>query len=504
MGNSGLRLRTVSGLLLLIVVSVLSACTEDSALLGIKKDVQRIGLYYKEFDIPVRTIQADSLRSDNVRIFIDEPVQVNLDRLMTGNTNDPIFGQINTALYTQFMTPLTKARLVRQNVTLDKVTLTLMHDYYFYGDTTVISDHTFEVKKIFRQGIDRDLNYFTKSEVSLFSTPIGQATWTFNPDSIQKHIKLNNDKNTNNNVFDSLYFELDRAYGQQLLDSVLVIKDTIDIAEADKFQQAFRGLGVIPTSSNLVMGFNPGNFKSRVTVYYFYLENGQQKRGKYVFILGSPYAASYTSINYNRAGTSLTGVTNKYTDYDVPDGYTYIQSGTGLFAKLDMSDFYSYFDTIKSPLLNSVELIVPTPAASARNHFSKPANLYYQFLGNNNRFYRPVRLETREDGLLIEKIDAQFQLTYHAELGENFTAYARGDDNSGLRIPFTETTDGTFYRAFLTEYFQYQLNLPIIYPPFKYAALYPSDAPYGKSLNGISFPSNQVKLRVYYSKPLLK
>jgi hypothetical protein len=115
-----------------------------------------------------------------------------------------------------------------------------------------------------------------------------------------------------------------------------------------------------------------------------------------------------------------------------------------------------------------------------------------------------VRLETREDGLLIERIDAQFQLTYHAELGENFTAYARGDDNSGLRIPFTETTDGTFYRAFLTEYFQYQLNLPIIYPPFKNIALYPSDAPYGKSLNGISFPSNQVKLRVYYSKPLLK
>ena len=477
---------------------------EDSVLLGFKKDVQRIGLYYKEFNIPVRTIQADSLRSDNVRIFIDEPVQVNLDRLMTGNTSDPIFGQINTALYTQFMPPLVRAKLVRQNVTLDKVTLTLMHDYYFYGDTTVASDHTFEVRKIFRQGLGRDLKFFTKSEVTVFSTPIGQATWTFNPDSIRKHVQLNNDKNTNNNVIDSLYFELDREFGQQLLDSVLTIKDTIDVAEADKFQQVFRGLGVIPVSSNLVMGFNPGNFKSRVTLYYFYLENGQQKRGKYVLILGSPYSASYTSINYNRAGTALNGINKKYTEYDVPDGYSYIQSGTGLFAKLDMTEVYSYFDTIRSPLLNSVELIVPTPAENIRKHFNKPANLYYQFLTNSNRFYRPTFQETREDGVTAEKIDPVFSQTYHAELGENFEAYARGDDNSGLKIPFVLNTEGTFYRAFLTEYFQYQLNLPIIYPKIRYAGLYPSDTPYGKSLNGVSFPSDQVKLRVYYSKPLIK
>jgi len=423
---------------------------------------------------------------------------------MTGNTNDPIFGQINTELYTQFMPPLIKARLVRQNVTLDKVTLTLMHDYYFYGDTTVESSHTFQVKKIFRQGLDRDRNFYTKSEVSVFENPLGEATWIFNPDTIRKHVKLNNDNNTNNNVLDSLYFELDRAFGQELLDSLKTIKDTLDIIAVNKFQQVFRGLGVVPTNSNLVMGFNGGNVRSRVTVYYFYLENGQQKRGKYVLLLGNPYVGSYTKISYSRTGTNLNGVTTKYTDYDVADGYSYIQSGTGLFAKLDMSEFYSYFDTIKSPLLNSVELVVPLPNESDRKHFNKPANLYYQFLTNNNRFYRPVYLETREDGLNIEKIDPIFQQTYHSELGDNFVAHARGDDNSGLKIPFTITTEGTFYRAFLTEYFQYQLNLPIIYPPIKFAALYPSDAPFGKSLNGVSFPSNQVKLRVYYSKPLLK
>lgn len=477
---------------------------EDSVLLGFKKDVQRIGLYYKEFNIPVRTIQADSLRSDNVRLFIDEPVQVDLDRLMTGNTNDPIFGQINTALYTQFHPPLLRAKLTKQNVTLDRVTLTLMHDYYFYGDTTVESTHNFEVKKIFRQGLSLGLNYYTKSEVSVFEEPIGRGTWTFNPDTIRKHIALNTDKNTNNNVADSISFELDRDFGQDLLNTVLTIKDTVDAEQSEKFLQVFRGLGVVPTSSNLVMGFAPGNIKSRVTVYYFYLEDGQAKRGKYVFTLNVPYCSSYTSIKYNRAGTNLSNVTSRYSDYDVTDGYAYIQSGTGLFAKLDMSEFYSYFDTIRGPLLNSVELIVPTAAETVRKHFNKPANLYYQFLTNNNRFYRPTSREVREDGVTVEKVDALFQTTYHAELGDNFVAYARGDDNSGLKIPFTVNTEGNFYRAFITEYFQYQLNLPIIYPKIRYVGLYPADTPYGKSLNGISFPSDQVKLRVYYSKSLIK
>ena len=473
-------------------------------LLGFKKDVQRIGLYYKEFNIPVKTIQADSLRSDNVRIFIDEPIEVNLDRLMTGNTNDPVFGQINTTLYAQFLPPLIRAKLKRENVSLDRVTLTLMHDYYFYGDTTVESSHTFQVKKIFRQGLGLGINFFTKSEVTVQETPIGEATWTFNPDSIRKHITLNNDKNTNNNVFDSLYFELDRKFGQELLDSVLTIKDTLDVEQVEKFLRVFRGISVVPTSSNLVMGFNPGNIKSKVTVYYFYIEGGQAKRGKYVFTFGVPYCVSYTNINYNRSGTNLSNVTSKYTDYDVGDGYSYIQSGTGLFSKLDLTEFYNYFDTIRNPLLNSVELIVPTPKDSERKHFSKPANLYYQFLANNNRFYRPVYYQTREDGVAIEKVDPIFQQTYHAELNENFEAHARGDDNSGLKIPFVVNTEGSFYRAFLTEYFQYQLNLPIIYPKVKYAGLYPSDTPFGKSLNGVSFPSDQVKLRVYYSKPLLK
>jgi len=482
----------------------LFSCTEEATLVGFNKSVNRLGIYYREFNLPVHTIQADSLRSDNVRIFIDEPIDVNLDRLMMGSVNDPYFGKIDTRMYMQYLPALIGARLKKQNATLDKVTFTLLHDYYFYGDTTVEKDLNFKVYKIFKRGLDRNINFFTTSEASLFEEPIGEGTWTFYPDSIRKAIAANADQNANNNVSDSIYVELDRAFGQTLLDSVLTIKDTLDITLIDNFLRSFRGVGVVTEPSNLVMGFNAGDVRSKITLYYNYIEDAQAKKGKYVFTFGNPYCAGFTKVDYNRGNTTLTNLKGKYNKFDAGDGYAYVQAGTGLYARLDLSEFYNFFDTIPNPLLNSVELIVPTPGKTERSHFSMPKNLYYMFLSNNNRFYRPVYFEEREDGAQIEKIAPEFQSAYLAELGENFVAYARGDDSYGLKIPYTTTTDGTYYRAFMTDYFQYQLKLPDIYPPIRYAGLVPSDAPYGKSLNGFSFKKDSVKLRVFYSKALLR
>lgn len=461
-------------------------------------------MYYKEFDIPVTTVQADSLRSDNVRLFIDEPVDVNLDRLMAGKVNDPYFGQIDAELYMQFMPPTVGTRLKRQNVTLRKVTMTLLFDYYFYGDTSLNAPQTFEVRKIGRRGMDADQKFYTTSELTLDEPAIGSTTWQYNADSIQKQIRVNTDNNKNNNIIDSLYFELDAAFGQKLLDSILTIKDTLDITDVENFKRAFRGVGVVPVNNTLVMGFNAGNYTSKITLYYNYVENSQPKIGKYVFVFGSPYSQGFTRIQKNRNGTSLSGLTQKYTPYNSPDGYSYVQSGTGLFSRLDLSDFHAYFDTISYPLINSAELIIPTPPKAERNHFIRPKKLFFVFLAPNNRFFRPVYLSTNTSGTSVEKVDPNFQTLYYSLLEENFEALAKGDDSYVLEIPYVENTEGTFFRSYMSQWFQYQLRLPEIYPKITHAALLPSEAPYGKSLSGFSFRGDQVKLKVYYSKALIK
>lgn len=490
--------------LLLPLVTLLYSCVEEPSALGFNKEVDRVGVYYREFDIPVATIQADSLRTDNVRINIDVPIDVNLDRLMAGTVNDPNFGRLDTRFFSEFMPPTIGGRLKKSNVTLFKATMTLLTDYYFYGDTSQIAEQTFRVRKVGRRGMDTDQIFFSGSELDLDDEILAETTWTFHPDSVQKSIKLNTDNNKNNNVIDSLYFELDNAFGQRLLDSALTLPDTLDITTVEAFQRAFRGVGVEPVSNSLVMGFNLGNYLSRITLYYNYVENGAPKRGKYVFVFGSPYCQSFTRIQSDRSTTPLNSINQKYRPFSISDGHAYTQSGTGLFAQLDFSDFHSFFDTIRSPMINSAELIIPVPADAQRTHYSKPKDLYFMFQSNNNRFYKPVYYLPNSEGTLVEKIDANFATFYYAELGENLEAYARADDSYGLKIPLTTTTEGTFYRTFMSEWFQRQLQLPDIYPKMEKIGLVPSDSPYGKSLNGVSFPADQVKLRVYYSKPLLK
>lgn len=487
-----------------VILLSLSSCTEEPSALGFNKDIDRIGIFYKEFDIPVTTVQADSLRTDNVRINIDVPVDVNLDRLMAGTSSDPYFGEIQTRFFTEFMPPTIGGRIKKQNVVLTKATMTLLLDYYFYGDTTQVATQTFQVRKVGRRGMDRDQVFFSGSDLTLDDPVLSTAEFVFHPDSIQKSIRLNTDNNKNNNRLDSLYFELDNAFGQRLLDSVLNLPDTLDDLSVQEFQRAFRGVGVEPVNTSIVMGFDAGNYTSRITLYYNYVENSTPKRGKYVFVFGSPYCQSFTRIDRNRSNTNLSGVNSKYTPVNVSDGYSYIQAGTGLYARLDLSEFHTYFDTIANPMINSAELIIPTPTSVERNHPNKPKDLYFMFLGDNNRFYRPVYYQPNSNGTPIEKVDPNFATAYYAEIGEEFVTYARGDDSYGLKLPYVINTEGTFYRSFMSEWFQNQLSLPIIYPPVKKIGLVPSDAPFGKSLNGISFKADQVKLRVFYSKALIK
>jgi len=465
--------------------------------------VARVGIFYREFSIPVKVIQSDSLRTDNVRLTGNEPLKPDLDRVMIGKTSDPIFGELSAEAYVQFLPPLIGTKLKLSGVTLDKITLTLLNDYYFYGDTSFISSNVFQVRRINDRTFSRNRQLFSKTAIGTEPEVLGQATWFFHPDSVRKRINANKDNNTNNNVVDSLYVELDQDFGQELLTNLLNSEDTLQTTTLDAFQAQFKGLAIQSADSRLIMGFDPGKVGSRVRIYYSYIDNGAAKKGKYDLLLSIPYCAGSTHITYGRGATPLSDLNTNYTPYSPSDGYAYIQSGTGLFAKLDFSEFYSYFDTVPKPLLNSAELVIPVPSATARNHFQKPANLYYSFMNDYNRFYRPISY-FEQNGKPVEKIDAQFQFTYFGEMAQDYTIRARGDDKNVIKIPYTAATDLNGYRGFLTEFFQTQLRLSPSAKRYPFAALTPSDTPFGKSLNGVSFDAAQVKLRVYYSKALLK
>jgi hypothetical protein len=491
---------------LCLAAGLLAGCKDDEAIIGFQKEVPRLGAFYHEFTLPATTILADSVRTDNIRIYLNQAVSVDLDRIMVGKVNDPVFGEMTTTPYFQFLPPSTNAKIKLGSPTFDKITLTLLFDYYFYGDTTVEADQNIKVYEVQSPGLNRNNKYFSFSEVSIADSPIGEATWTFNPDSVRKSLLNNTDGNTTNDRVDSLYFELDQTFGQKLFDSLVQTKDTLFLADIDRFQETFNGFALIPSQTNIVMGFNPSKVSTRLTIYFSYVDgNGNPRKARYNMSLANPLCASFTKIETNRGSSFLSGLTQPNTEFNTGDAYTYTQSGSGVFTRLDLTPVYNYFDTIASPMLNSAEIYIPALSTSERNHFGKPRSLYYLLADDNNKFHRAFTTVALTDSTSAPTTNDVVQTQYYVEFGENFSIHARGDDTNGLKIPLTDDASGTLYKGYMTEFFQYQLRLPLNnLPRFKYAALIPSDAPRGKSLNGITLKGDQIKLRVYYSKALIK
>ncbi len=456
--------------------------------------------------MPATTILSDSVRTDNIRLYLNQAVTVDLDRIMVGKVSDPVFGEMTTTPYFQFLPPSTNAKIKLSNPTFDKITLTLLFDYYFYGDTTVEADQNIKVYEVQSPGLNRENKYFNFSEVTIADSPIGETTWTFNPDSVRKSILNNADGNTTNDRVDSLYFELDQTFGEKLFDTLVQTKDTLFLADINRFQETFNGFALVPNQSNIVMGFNPSKVRTRLTIYFSYVDDsGTTRHARYNMSLANPLCASFTKIETNRGSSLLSGLTQPYSEFDLGDSYTYLQSGSGIFTRLDLTPVYNFFDTIASPLLNSAEIYIPALSTSERNHFGKPKSLYYVMAEDNNKFRRAFTTVALTDSTSAPTTNDAVQTQYYVEFGENFSVHARGDDTNGLKIPLTDDANGTFYKGYMTEFFQYQLRLPSKnLTRYKYAALIPSDAPHGKSLNGITLKGDQIKLRVYYSKALIK
>ncbi len=89
---TSIRSWPVKGLALFLILLALGSCEEDLGLISTKRPTSRFGLYFKEFDIPVTTVQTDSLRSSRVAG----------ERLLVGVATDPNFGKVTSDLFTHF------------------------------------------------------------------------------------------------------------------------------------------------------------------------------------------------------------------------------------------------------------------------------------------------------------------------------------------------------------------------------------------------------------------
>ncbi len=460
---------------LLSFLVILFSCEEDLNFLGFNNQ-QRFKVFYAEIPVASSTLWMDSLSTLS---FITDPATES-NRLLFGSYQDPVFGTITAKAFSQFK-PVTFPTLA-STALFDSAILTLRYDFYSYGSSgktpQTVSVH--EITQVMKL-TDR---YFFNTEIEYNSNPISTSELQVDADYFKVELT--------DTTPDSLLlakFTLDNEFGQRLFDAI-DRNDTL-YTNPTFFTQQFKGLAIVPHQSDKIVRINNFDQNTRLTLYYH--EEAVVK--SVIFSVEGPIA--FTQINSDRSGTELAGLNTTYTQYTSTNN-RYIQNGGSLVTQLDFSKFYEYIDTIPAIIINSAELSINNVASV--DQYAAPSNLTLALMRSDNR-YKTIAADNNTldplgfSGLLsIRNFD---NLTNLSDGGGLFAA----NDGFGLFTASYSTTNQS-YLGYPTLFFQKLFDLK--QTEYPYWALFPASPFAGKSVHRAVFPKDSIKLKIYYTRPILE
>jgi hypothetical protein len=480
----------IAGQFLFVVVTLFS-CKEDTSLLGFKRTQSKFRATYAEIPLAASVMTIDSLNTVN-----DPPSVTDTKRLLVGQYLDDKMGLINSEAYFQFRPLLPKVSIPADAV-VNEIFLTLTYDYYYYGPKAA-NELNFFVHELTDTlfTIEPRSNYNFNSTVNYDPNPIGSVSTLIDVEAkaFDKNFLDNNDVNTTNDHIDTLKIGLNAGYGQQLLEfaKTSLVADS-GYPDFFKFTGAFKGLAIVSSSANKILGFDPRNDGkknfSKLTLIYKYFVDGVEKRNKLEFIvfngaIGS--ALGFSKITADRSSTLLNGQL-PFKEFSPSDNLCYVQAGNPIVAKLDFTKFFEYVDTIPDIIFNSAELVID-PIESPT--FPAPSAIELRVLNKDNKFKKNVDLipSTYQGSVLFDN-DGFVNLV--------------SDTRTSFSMKLTNT-DGIYrYSGFLTEFTQLLHRTKNEEDRFRSFAIVPLSPGFGKSVNRLIFNRNNVKLRIYYTTPVL-
>lgn len=446
---------------LLSILALFFSCQEDLNYLGFKSNQKRFKVIYAEIPVESSVLWMDSLRTTSL--------SGELNRMMFGKYVDPVFGSIETKAFSQFR-PGNSATAIPSTAVYDSVVLQLRYDFYTYG-TTGETTQSLAVHEI-TTALDFDTDYFFNSDVSISRFPLGTAEARVNADYFKTEYE-----DTNADSIVTIKIKLSNAFGNRLFDAVNP-EDTL-YSNLAYFTEQFKGLAITTTQSDKVVGVNNFDTNTFLALYY---HDGDTKK-----TLSFPLSGliTFTKVIANRSGTELDGLNSFFTDFN-QNNNRYVQGGSSIVTKIDLSKYYEYIDSIPDIVINSAEFAISGAESTAE--FQAPKNLSLVRLRPNNRY---KFMETKQDTLDFIAFNGSLVIS---DLGKLFVA---NDTGGLLSLPHSSTEQN--YIGYPTIFFQKLFDLKATQYP--YWALVPMDPPQGKSVNRTIFSKDNIKLKIYYTRP---
>ena len=297
-------------------------------------------------------------------LLLDSVQTSSTGRLLVGSVQDPVFGPTSTTSFTELRPDIL-------NPTLDSLTeydsIELrLRVTYAYGP--IESQQLFTIHQLtqtLRSTVivptDQAPVFYAVDEVDFNTQVLGTATY---------------------DTFDvSFTIKLDDAFGRQLFDD---IKDSDaiypDTVSQEAFNAYFKGLAIVPDANNTsVLGFETASTESRLIVYHS--EPDDTVASAINFSLNGSISQFY-NISANRSGTITAPITALNTVYPPINGQVFLQSGTGMVTKVDISTYSDFLDTIPAVVLNKVYIDIG-PVNDFPEGFDPPSVLTLNALDTN-------------------------------------------------------------------------------------------------------------------------
>jgi hypothetical protein len=479
-----------TSLLFFVAVFIFFSCGSDLNTIGFRPDENRFKVSYKEFELPSSTLLAEPLVTSNVGGDGATP------RVLVGSYTDEYFGKVESAAYLQ-LRPSSLNGTVPANATLESAVLNLSFDYYHYGTNDPI-DMNFYVHEI-TDSLITSQKYTSDAVIDYSPVPIGLATYGISPSGFDQRSAINTDADLTNNAYDTVTIALDRTYAESLFQNAKA--NTNDYLLFKNFRRIFKGLAIRSEAATQIVGINPsyvatGNPRSRLIVNYNYTDDAgaAQKGVLYYFLYEDPTglaSVSFSKIKSDRTNTPFQGILDLHKEL-YPDGDNrFVEAGDPIATKFDISDFFSFSDTIPNMLINSAEIVIDPLDATL---YKVPNNLALRVLSSKNHFLLSTdTISSLYTGLVVSDKDGNLLL-----------GLGTGTSASIKTLLLTLTNNVYTYNSLLTQHFQVLYSIKDHTQRLTRYALVAVDPAIGKSVNRLVFNKKSLKLKIYYTTPSTK
>ncbi|GAA0892530.1 DUF4270 family protein [Fulvivirga kasyanovii] len=463
-----------SGLILLSALTFFS-CEEELSTVGLPPE-NDLGIFF--VDVPL---------NDKVsQVWVDNIYSRGTGSMLVGSYEDEYFGHIEARSFTELTLPAENpGKNFSGTATLDSLVIeTRIRG--IYGSNVKNTLNKIEVYQLTDTIPVKDQAYTIASSQALGSK-LAEGEFYIYPDSLGlKFSDTGRDKDMD--ALDSAYWEkFFDSNGEYIYKNSYRINDAFALdffskiknqdqafANDTTFDAYFKGLAFVPSTGNSAI-LTYGVPDTRMVLYYSETDS-QGNTTQEALVMGLSQTIYYNNIQPNKnigwSGSHFDDLTEFYDPYITNTDLAYVQSGTNLLMKIDLSSIQQFADTVDSPVIQKAELVLSN-VVDAGGNTPPPANMVYYLTSMDSLMNENYRVGTISNNART----AVQQVAYNSE------------DNE-IRNDITIALQGLLYEENFNQ---------LILAPVRLANN--TFLPTASSVNRLVVNKDNMHLRFYYSIP---